>query len=92
MKLRTGAAYEVAEAHLEQVLMDLRLLLSEYEYDALKKAQDRWRDYRGALEDCALREFEGGTHAPLAMMLAGLSETERRTEEVRARVAERSAR
>ena len=92
MKARTGAAYRVAEAQLEQALMDLRLLLSDHEYEALEAAQERWREYRRALEDCALREFEGGTHATLALVLSGLSETERRTEEIRAQVAERKGR
>jgi uncharacterized protein YecT (DUF1311 family) len=82
----------MAEAQLKQALMDLRLLLSDREYEALEAAQERWREYRRALEDCALREFEGGTHARLAMVMSGLSETERRTEEIRAQVAGRSAR
>ena len=92
MKARTGAAYEVAEAKLQQVLMDLQLLLDEPENDALEIAQGHWRQYRRALENCALREYEGGTHAPLAMVFAGLSETERRADELRAQVVERSSR
>lgn len=92
MKARTGAAYGVADAHLEQALMDLRLLLGEREYEALEAAQAHWREYRMALEVCAGLEFEGGTHAPLAGMMAGLTETERRTAEVRSQVQERAAR
>uniref|UniRef100_UPI002608DA8C lysozyme inhibitor LprI family protein n=1 Tax=uncultured Sphingomonas sp. TaxID=158754 RepID=UPI002608DA8C len=91
MKARTGAAYGVADAHLEQALMDLRLLLSESEEEAWQAAQDRWREYRTALEVCAALEFEGGTHASLAQMMAGLSETERRTLEIRAQIEERSS-
>lgn len=92
MKARTGAAYQVAEASLEQALLDLQLLMNEYENEALVSAQDRWREYRTALENCALREYEGGSHAPLAMILVGLAETERRAEEIRAQVVERSGR
>lgn len=92
MKARTGAAYTVADARLEQAIMDLRLLIGEHEFELLAAAQEKWRDYRRALEDCALREFEGGTHATLAMALAGLSETERRTDEIKAQVAERGGR
>lgn len=92
MKARTGAAYGVADAHLEQALMDLRLLLGEREEEALEAAQARWREYRFALEVCAGLEFEGGTHAPLAGMMAGLTETERRAAEIRAQAEERSAR
>jgi len=92
MKARTGAAYGVSEAQLKQALMDLRLLLSEHEYEALEKAQDRWREYRLALEECARRQFEGGSNATLAMVVSGLSETERRTKEILAQTDERSAR
>ena len=69
--------------------MDMRLLLSDNEYEALEAAQERWSGYRRALEDCALREFEGGTNATLALMMAGLSETERRTKEISAQFARR---
>jgi uncharacterized protein YecT (DUF1311 family) len=92
MKIRTGAAYKVAEAKLERVLLDLRLLLSPRENEALQVVQRHWREYRSAVENCALIEYEGGTHGPLAMMLAGLSETERRADELHAQVVERSAR
>ena len=92
MKAKTGAACDVAEAHLQQSLMDLKLLLSEGETDALDAAQERWCEFRDALEVCAALEFEGGTHAPLARIMAGLTETERRTAEIRAQVGERSAR
>lgn len=77
MKARAGAAYGVADAHLEQ---------------ALEAAQAHWREYRTALEVCAGFEFEGGTHAPLAGMMAGLTETERRTAEVHSQVQARAAR
>jgi uncharacterized protein YecT (DUF1311 family) len=92
MKARTGAAYDVADAHLKRALMDLRLLLGEREEEALETAQARWCEYRLALEVCAGLEFEGGTNAPLAEMMAGLTETERRTAEIHAKVEERSAR
>ncbi|TAJ89447.1 lysozyme inhibitor LprI family protein [Reyranella sp.] len=92
MKARTSAAYTVAKAQLEQALMDLRLLLGDHEWQAFEVVQDRWREFRRALEDFALREFEGGTHATLALLMVGLSETERRTEEIKAQVAERKER
>ena len=60
LKARTGAAYDVAKAQLDQALMDLRLLIGEHEYKAVEAAQEHWREYRRALEDCALREYEGG--------------------------------
>jgi uncharacterized protein YecT (DUF1311 family) len=90
MKMRAGAAYEVAEAKLKQVILDLELLLSEGEEEALNAAQEAWLEYRTRLEDRALRQFHGGTHATLAMAITGLSETERRTEELAAEVKERS--
>jgi hypothetical protein len=92
MKARTGAAYGVSEAQLRQALLDLRLLLSDREYEAVETAQDRWREYRLALEECARRQSEGGSNATLAMVVSGLSETERRAKEILAQVAERSAR
>lgn len=92
MKARTGADYGVADANLEKALVDLRLLLSDEETEALDVAQERWTEYRKALEVCAGLEFEGGTHAPLAGLMAGLTETERRTAEVRSQVQERAAR
>lgn len=92
MKARTVAAYGVAEAQLEQALMDLRLLLGDREAKALETAQTHWKSYRRALEVCAALEFEGGSHAPLAAMVAGLGETDRRTTEVRDQVQERAAR
>lgn len=92
LKARTSAAYDVAKAQLEQALMDLRLMISEREYEAVEVAQERWQEYRRALEDCALREYEGGTHATLALLLSGLGETERRTQEIRAEIAKRASR
>ena len=92
MKARAGTAYGVADAQLDQALMDLRLLIGEHEWEHIKKAQAHWREYRSALEDAALREYEGGTHATLAMTMVGLAETERRAAEIRAQVIERSAR
>ena len=92
MKARTGAAYTVAEAQLEQALMDLRLLISEEQAEVLDEVQKTWQEYRHSIEDYALREYKGGTHATLALALAGLSETERRTEEVRREIADRAAR
>jgi uncharacterized protein YecT (DUF1311 family) len=92
MKMRTGAAYGVAEAKLDQALMDLRLLIGEHEWEHVEKAQENWNRYRSCLEDAALREYEGGTHATLAMALVGLAETERRANEVREQVEERAAR
>ena len=92
MKVRAGSAYGVAEAQLDQALMDLRLLIGEHEWEHIEGAQKHWRAYRSALEDAALREFENGTHATLAMTMTGLAETERRAAEVRAQVEERSKR
>jgi uncharacterized protein YecT (DUF1311 family) len=92
MKARAGTAYGVAEAQLDQALMDLRLLIGEHEWEHVEKAQEHWCAYRGALEDAALREYEGGTHASLAMTMVELAETERRAAEIRAQVEERSAR
>lgn len=92
MKARATAAYEVAEAKLQQSILDLRFLLNERENKALKITQQHWRDYRRAMENCALFEYEGGSHATLAMVFAGLSETQRRADELRAQVVKRSAR
>jgi uncharacterized protein YecT (DUF1311 family) len=92
MKARTGAEYGVADANLEKSLVDFRLLLSDEEAGALEVAQKRWTDYRKALEVCAGLEFEGGTHASLAGIMAGLTETERRTAELCAQVQECAAR
>lgn len=92
MKARAGSAYDVAEAQLNQALIDLRLLIDEHEWEHIEAAQQHWRSYRSALEDAALREYEGGTHATLAMTMVGLAETERRAAEVRAQVEERSGR
>lgn len=92
MKMRTGAAYEVAEARLYQALMDLQLLMDEREWECIEKAQKHWIAYRSALEDCALREYEGGTHATLALRLVGMAETERRADEIRAQVKNRAER
>ena len=91
MKSRTRAAYDVAEAQLSQATTDLQLL-SSGEDETLIEVQRRWTDYRTALEDREMARYKGGTHATLALALAGIAETERRTEEVRAEVAERSAR
>lgn len=92
IKARTHAAYDVANAQLEQAIMDLRLLVRHDEVDALLGAHERWRAYRKALEESAGMEFRGGTHEPLAGLIAGLAETERRTAEIRASVAERASR
>ena len=92
MKSRTNATYMVAEARLQQALLDLSLLIGEKQRDALTVTQKHWEDYRASLSDFAELEFEGGTHAPLAAAWAGLSETERRTEEVLAEIAERTDR
>lgn len=92
MKMRTGAAQNVAEAKLEQALRDLQLLMGEPEWDAIVRAQEHWQAYRGWLEESAAREFAGGTHAGLASSLASLAETERRMHEVLAQVNERAGR
>lgn len=91
MKTRARAAYDVAEVKLSQALMDLRLL-SGGDDEKLDEVQQRWTDYRTALEDREMSKYQGGSHATLALALAGLAETERRTEEVRAEVTERAAR
>lgn len=92
MQMRTGAAYDVANAKLDQAVADLQLIISDEESELLDNAQQLWRAYRHALVKCAYCEYEGGTHAPLAAGLAGLTETERRTAEIRAQVEERAAR
>jgi len=92
MKGRVGAAYQVAEAKLEQALLDLHLLLGENEHELLDQAQEAWAVYRRVLEDRSLREYDGGTHAPLAAVATGLAETERRTAQILAEVEERSNR
>lgn len=92
MKARTSAEYDVADAKLQQSLLDLKLLMPESEITALSAAQERWTEYRAALEECSRREYEGGTHSSLAGLFAGLAETERRTEEIRGQIIERSAR
>lgn len=91
MKARAGAALIVAESHLNQAVMNLRLLLNDKEEEALNATQRHWEDYCGSLSTLAWLEFEGGTHAPLAGTLAKLAETERRTAEVRTHVKERGA-
>ncbi|HZC38182.1 MAG TPA: lysozyme inhibitor LprI family protein [Sphingomicrobium sp.] len=92
MKMRTSAAYEVAEAELNQALMDLRLLVGEHEWECVQKAQEHWRAYRRALEEWTLRQWEGGTGAGLAAGLVGMAETERRADEIRAQVEQRASR
>lgn len=92
MKGRVGAAYEVAEAKLKQALLDLHLLLGDDEHELLDQAQEAWAVYRGILEDRSLREYAGGTHAPLAAVATGLAETERRAAQIMAEVEERANR
>lgn len=92
MKMRTGAAYEVAEAKLNQALMDLRLLVGEHEWECVEEAQGHWQAYRRGLENWALREWDGGTGATLAMAFVGMAETERRADEIRAQVRDRADR
>lgn len=92
MKGRVAAAYQVAEAKLEQALLDLHLLLGEDEHELLDQAQEAWAAYRRVLEDRSLREYNGGTHAPLAAVATGLAETERRTDQILAEIEERSTR
>jgi uncharacterized protein YecT (DUF1311 family) len=92
MKVRTGESYKVAEAELDQALADLQLLLGEREWACVQEAQEHWRAYRNALSESARLEFEGGTHAGLAATFVGLTETERRTAQVREQVNERAAR
>lgn len=81
MQIRTGASYEVADAQLEQALLDLRIVVGE-DWPFIERIHEAWLSYRKALEFWAYQQFEGGTHAPLAMTSAGLSETERRTAEI----------
>ena len=92
MQTRTRAANDVADAALEQTVTDLHLIMGDRESELLDNAQDRWRAYREALVQCAYYKYEGGTHASLAAGLARLSETERRTAELRSQVEERLAR
>lgn len=88
MKARAGAAYQVVNAQLEQALTDLKLLGDDEEARCVDQLNVAWKAYRTELENKALRQYEGGTHAPLAMVLAGVAETERRMKEVRQEVAE----
>lgn len=92
MKMRAGAAYDVAEARLQQALRDMQLLVSERGWECIKKTQEHWQAYRKTIEDFERLDFEGGTHAGLAAALAGLAETERRADEIRAQVDERARR
>ncbi|WP_150126932.1 hypothetical protein [Sphingomonas panacis] len=41
MKARTGAAYTVADALLEQAIMDLRLVIGEHEYEVFEVAHQK---------------------------------------------------
>lgn len=91
MKAKASAAYEVSEAKLKQVLLELEIRLSERENEMLEAAQVAWSAYRTSLENRSLRQFEGGSHATLAMTITGLVETERRIEELRVEVEERAA-
>ena len=92
MKVRTGTAYSVADAQLNQALEDLRLLMTDKEWECLEKVQEHWKAYRHSLAESGRLEFEGGTHAGLASIFVALSETERRGAEVRAQVEERARR
>jgi uncharacterized protein YecT (DUF1311 family) len=92
MKMRTSAAYEVAEAKLNQAITDLRLLIGEREWECVERAQEHWRAYRDALQEWTLREWDGGTGAGLAAGLVGMAETERRADEILAQVKERCRR
>jgi len=93
MRGRAHAAYEVAEARLGQALMDLQILLDEGdELTSLQAAQTAWLEYRNALEARAMAEFGGGTGGPLAAIITGISETDRRAAELRAEVRERAVR
>ena len=92
MKMRAGAAYEVAEAKLLQAQLDLRLVMGDDDHVSFDAVQGAWATYRDELISFAASEFEGGTHAGLAGVLAGLAETERRTEEILADVKGRRGR
>lgn len=91
MRLRADAANEVARSKLQQVLTDLNLMLDDRERDALDAAQKAWQAYIESLSERSFIQFEGGSNATLAMMITGLTETERRIEELRAEVHERAA-
>lgn len=90
MKLRAQASYEAANAKLDQSLVDLSLLIGGEEAAALTEASVHWSAYRKALEKCTMLRYKGGSHAPLAATLRGFAETERRTAEIDAEVAERA--
>jgi uncharacterized protein YecT (DUF1311 family) len=92
MKMRTGAAYGVAEAKLNQALQDLKLLVSDGEWEYVERAQQHWAAYRETLVEGARRKYEGGTHAGLAAGLTAVAETDRRADEIRAQVDERARR
>ena len=42
MKMRAGAAYEVAESRLRQALTDLQILVPEHQWATIEKAQMHW--------------------------------------------------
>ena len=92
MGARAAAASDVAEAQLQQALVDLFLLTHEPEREHLDAAYAAWVEYRRTLQSAAGAEYSGGTFAPIAGTLAGIAETERKTAEIKALVEERSAR
>ena len=71
---------------MNQARVDLDLLLRPDERDAFETGQKHWETYRDALAEVARQEFAGGSHAPLAAVWAALSETDRRTAELREKI------
>ena len=86
---RASAAADVANAELEQALVDLRLLSDDLDVETIDTVQASWRAYRTEIMQAAAAEFAGGSQAPLAAALAGISETERRLSDVRGSVRAR---
>ncbi len=87
MKMRADAALDVANAKLDQAIVDLRFLLRSDEEAKLADTQVSWAAYRDASSSYARQQFDGGTHAPLTAALTAVAETERRTAEIEAEIA-----
>jgi hypothetical protein len=84
MRARAIAALGVADAKIGQAIMDLQLLMSDREFEVLKSAQKHWKLYRSELGNLGLLQYEGGTGAPLGLVVAELVEAERRVIELQA--------
>ena len=74
---------------LEAIVRDQSLSTNDSVKQIVEGMADEPQEPDAFRSNIALR---GGTHAPLAMVFAGLAQTERRTEEIKATVAECAAR